>query len=110
MTTHPALLTPTPSPRSSGAALDLNTAFDSGASASVISASLSLTPSLTASVLNALDDNTSGTVNANTVSDGGEATELIEAVTSNGISNLGDVDITVDSGTATTAQANDPRG
>ncbi|WP_415408409.1 Ig-like domain-containing protein [Synechococcus sp. W2B2] len=92
-----------------GAAVDLNTAFDSGGISNLSDQDVTLTDtSLTASVLNALDNNTTGSIDANTVNTlTGSAAELIEAVASNGISNLGDVDITVDSGTATTAQAND---
>ena len=91
-----------------GTAVDLNTAFDSAASGLGDEAVTLTDTTLNAAVLNALDDNTTGIIDASTVTTlTGSATDLIEAVTSNGISNLGNVDITVDSGTATTAQANE---
>ena len=62
---------------------------------------------LAVTVLNTLDGNTSGTVNANTVTTlSGAAADLNTAYDSSGISKLGDEAVTVDSGTASTAQAN----
>ncbi|WP_415409201.1 Ig-like domain-containing protein [Synechococcus sp. A10-1-5-9] len=91
-----------------GAAVDLNAAFDSGGISNLGDQDVTLTDtSLTASVLNALNGNTTGTIDASAVTTLTDtAAELIEAVTSDGITGLGDEAITVDSGTATTAQAN----
>ena len=80
-----------------GAAADLNTAYDSSGISNLGDEAVTLTDtSLTASVLNTLDGNTSGTVNANTVSTlSGAAADLNTAYDSSGISNLGDEAVTL---------------
>ena len=85
-------LTPILSPPSTGAAADLNTAYDSAGISNLGDEAVTLTDtSLSASVLNTLDGNTSGTVNAGTVSTlTGAAADLNTAYDSSGISNLGD--------------------
>ena len=90
----------------SGAAADLNTAYGSSGISNLGDEAVTLTDtSLAASVLNTLDGNTSGTVNANTVSLSGAAADLSTAYASSGISNLGNEAVNVNSGTAT-AEAN----
>ena len=62
---------------------------------------------LDAAVLNTLDGNTSGTIDASSINTlTGAADDLINAFASNGITGLGDEAVNVDSGTATTDQAN----
>ena len=92
----------------SGAAADLNTAYDSSGITGLGNEAATLSDTtLAASVLQHLDGNTTGTVDAGTVtiSCSGGASDLITAG-SGGISNLGDEAVSVGSGTASTSQAN----
>ena len=78
----------------SGAAADLNTAYDSDGISNLGDEDITLTDaSLAADTLNTLDSNTTGTVNADTVNTlSGAAADLNTAYDSDGISNLGDED------------------
>ncbi|QNI56739.1 putative cadherin domain-containing protein [Synechococcus sp. BIOS-E4-1] len=91
-----------------GSAADLNTAYSSTGISNLGDEAVTLTDtSLAASVLNTLDDNTSGSVNASSVNTlSGAATDLNTAYSSSGISNLGDENLNVSTGTATTSEAN----
>ena len=81
----------------SGAAADLNTAYDSDGISNLGDEDITLSDaSLAANTLNTLDSNTTGTVNADTVNTlSGAAADLNTAYDSDGISNLGDEDITL---------------
>ena len=80
-----------------GDAADVNTAFDSNGISGLVDQNITLTDtSLAANTLNTLDSNTTGTVNADTVNTlSGAAADLNTAYDSDGISNLGDEDITL---------------
>ena len=80
-----------------GAAADLNTAYASSGISGLNNEAVTLSnTNLAASVLNTLDGNTSGTVNANTVTTlSGAAADLNTAYDSSGISNLGDEAVTL---------------
>ena len=88
---------PAPSPPSPVQQLKLNTAYDSNGIGNLGNEDITLSDTtLAVSVLNTLDGNTSGTVNANTVTTlTGSASDLITAYDSNGISNLGNEDATL---------------
>ena len=109
MTTPQALIDASTVNTLSGAAVDLNTAFDSGGISNLGDQDVTLTDtSLDAGILNALNGNTKGIIDASTVTTlTGSATDLIEAVTSSGITGLGNEAITVNSGTASISQANE---
>ena len=81
-----------------GAAADLNTAYASAGISNLGNEAATLSDTtLAVSVLNTLDGNTSGTVNANTVTTlTGSASDLITAYASGGISNLGDEAVSVE--------------
>ena len=81
----------------SGAAADLNTAYDSDGISNLGDEDITLSDaSLAADALNTLDSNTTGTVNADTVNTlSGAAADLNTAYDSDGISNLGDEEITL---------------
>ena len=96
-----------------GAADDLNTAYtanDNGSISGLEDEDVTLTDTtLDASVLNTLDDHTSGAIDASSITTlNGAADELITAYASNGsgISGLGNEAVNVSSGTASTDQAN----
>ena len=80
-----------------GAAADVNTAYASGGISNLGDEAVTLTDtSLAASVLNTLDGNTSGTVDAATVATlTGAAADVNTAYASGGISNLGDEAVTL---------------
>ena len=80
-----------------GAAADLNTAYGSSGISGLNNEAVTLSDTtLAVSVLNTLDGNTSGTVNANTVSTlTGAAADLNTAYDSAGISNLGNEAVTL---------------
>ena len=109
MTTHQALLTPTPSPRSLVQPSISTPPSTQAASAISVIRDVTLTDtSLTASVLNALDDNTSGSIDANTVNTlSGAAVDLNTAFDSGGISNLGDQSVTLTDTSLTASVLND---
>ena len=92
----------------SGAAADLNTAYDSDGISNLGDEDITLSDaSLAADALNTLDSNTTGTVNADTVNTlSGTAADLNTAYGSSDVSGLGNEDVFVDSGSATTAEAN----
>ncbi|WP_137024969.1 hypothetical protein, partial [Synechococcus sp. UW179A] len=92
----------------SGTGADLNTAYTSGGISNLGNEAVTLTDtSLAASVLNALDGRTSGTINANSINTlTGSAADLITAYDSGGITGLGNEAVNVNSGTASTSQAN----
>ncbi|KZR90090.1 hypothetical protein MITS9509_02775 [Synechococcus sp. MIT S9509] len=92
----------------SGAAAELNTTYASSGISNLGDEAVTLTDTtLAASVLNTLNGNTSGSVNASSVNTlSGAAAELNTAYASSGISNLGDENLNVSTGTATTSEAN----
>ena len=92
----------------SGDAADLNTAYDSDGISNLGDEDITLSDaSLAADALNTLDSNTTGTVNADTVNTlSGTAADLNTAYGSSDVSGLGNEDVFVDSGSATTAEAN----
>ena len=96
-----------------GAAADLNTAYtanDNGSISGLSNEDVTLSDTtLDVSILNTLDGNTSGTIDASSITTlNGVADDLITAYAANGsgISGLGNEAVNVDSGTATTDQAN----
>ncbi|WP_197461215.1 S-layer family protein, partial [Synechococcus sp. MIT S9504] len=91
-----------------GAAADLNTAYASSGLSGLNNEAITLTDSsLAASVLNTLDGNTSGSINANSINTiTGTAADLITAYASGGITGLGNEAVNVNSGSASTSQAN----
>ena len=80
-----------------GAAEDLNTAYDSNGITGLNNENVTLTDtSLAASTLNTLDGNTSGTINASSINTlTGAAEDLNTAYASNGITGLDDEDVTL---------------
>ena len=78
-------------------AADLNTAYDSDGISNLGDEDITLSDaSLAADALNTLDSNTTGTVNADTINTlSGAAANLNTAYDSDGISNLGDEEITL---------------
>ena len=96
---------------STGAAADLNTAYtanDNGSISGLSNEDVTLSDTtLDVSILNTLDGNTAGTIDASSITTlTGAAADLNTAYDSNGISGLGDEAVNVSSGTATTDQAN----
>ena len=92
----------------SGAAAELNTAYDSDGISNLDDKDVTLTDITDAAdTLNILDSNTTGTVDASSINTlTGAADDLITAYDSDGISDLGDEAVIVSSGTANTDQAN----
>mgnify|MGYP001339578926 CR=1 FL=1 len=90
-----------------GTAEDINTAYSSNGISFLGNEAVTITDiSISASVLNTLDGNTSGIVDAGTVTTlTGSATDINTAYSSNGISNLGNAAVNL-SGTNTVSQVN----